>query len=238
MNKTKIVAEAGLNHNGDFSQAKEMIRVAKECGAHVVKFQYFDVDVMCLNRDDFSNYDRLKRLCPRPQWIPLLKKECDRVGIEFACTPFCEYSAQDIAPFVKSFKVASPEVCNTVFVSKLASYGKPLILSTGKATQNELDYIFRAITDNVVLLYCVSKYPAVASDYDLDMIAKLCDRYHVPVGLSDHTQDILLSIEAIRAGACMVERHFKIEEDCIDSAVSLNPSQLKELCGVACHRFG
>ena len=232
---TKVVCEIGLNHNGDFNRAIEMIRMAKECGAHVAKFQYFDVDVLCVQRNDFNNYNLLKKICPRPQWLPMLKKECDRAGIEFACTVFCKYSAQDVNPYVKSFKVASPEVLDIPFLKELAAYKKPLILSTGKATFDDLDRIFREVTDNIILLYCVSKYPAEVDDYSLNMIDKLKERYKVPVGISDHTRDIDFSIAAADKGVFMIEKHFKYDEDCVDAAVSLNPAQLTELTRAVRH---
>jgi len=235
MDKTKIVAEAGLNHNGEFPKALEMIKVAKECGCDAIKFQYFDPDILCVNRNDFTNYNLLKKICPRPQWIPLLKKECDRARIEFACTVFCKYSAQDVAPYVKSFKVASPEVLDIPFLKELAAYKKTLVLSTGKATFDDLDRVFREVTDNVILLYCVSKYPAEVDDYSVGMVDRLRERYKVPIGISDHTRDIDFSIAAADKGVFMIEKHFKCDEDCVDAAVSLNPAQLAELTRAVRH---
>ena len=210
--------------------AIEMIQKSKQCGADTAKFQYYITDTLCLNRNCFEAYKILEKNKMHPSWIPLLKAECDRLHIEFACTAFCEYSAEEIAPYVESFKVASPEVCNISFIKNLASYGKPLILSTGKASIEALDNVFE-ITNNVILLYCVSKYPAVKSDYDLNVISELRKRYNCPVGLSDHTQGVELACEAIeKHNVCMIEKHFKLNNDCVDAIVSISPAELSYLC--------
>lgn len=226
---TKVVAEIGINHGGNFNKAIEMIKAAKECGAKTAKFQYYMTDTLCLNRDCYSAYNILEKNKMHPQWIKPLKAECDRVGIEFSCTTFCEYTAEDIAPYVKEFKVASPEVCNPKFIKALAAYGKPIIVSTGKATYEDLDRVFD-ITDKVTILYCVSKYPALPEEYDLEEMNRLVSRYRCKVGLSDHTQGLKVSIEAAQAGVAMIERHFKLDNNCVDAEVSLMPYELKDLC--------
>lgn len=227
----KIVCEAGINHGGNFDVAMDMIKVAAFCEVDICKFQYYIPDNLCLVRNNFetSFYNTLERNKMRRSWLPLLKQECDKMGIEFASSVFCEYTAEDIAPFVSSFKVASPEVRNLKFIKKLATYRKPLILSTGKATQYDLDKIFEEVDADITLLYCVSKYPSLPEDYDLKVIEELKDRYKCPVGLSDHTATLDVSKEAIRMGVPMIERHFKISENCIDASVSLLPEQMKQL---------
>lgn len=219
----KIVAEIGLNHDGSLNKAIAMIHEAKKCGAHVAKFQYYLVDVLCLDRNDFNSYDLLKKVCPRPQWMPMLKDVCDSLNIEFACTAFCEFSVEAIAPYVKSFKIASPEVCNVAFVKDVASYGKPLILSTGKAGFDTLDK-FKGLENEITLLYCVSKYPANNEDYDMQSIRELKKRYPKwNIGLSDHTKGAYVIKEALKEDISMVEKHFKIDDDCVDAAVSVAP---------------
>lgn len=225
---TKLIAEIGINHGGNFNRAMEMIQEAKRCGADAAKFQFYLTDTLCLNRDCFGAYKILEQNMMHAGWIPLLKKECDRLKIEFACTPFCEYSAEEIAPYVRSFKVASPEVCDIKLIKKLAAYGKPLILSTGKASFADLDRVFD-VTGNVTLLYCESKYPATPEDYHLGAIDILKERYHCPVGLSDHTQGLTVSKAALEKNICMIERHFKLNDNCVDAAVSITPKELSEL---------
>lgn len=229
---TKIVAEIGINHGGDFNKAMAMVQEAKRCGAHSAKFQFYLTDTLCLQRDCFGAYNILDKNKMHPQWIPYLKKECDRLGIEFSCTAFCKYSAEEIAPYVKSFKVASPEVCDTAYIKELAAYGKPIIISTGKANYDDLDRVFD-ITSRVTILYCVSKYPADRDDYDLSELDRLRERYSCPVGLSDHTQGIELAKIAAERGVAMIEKHFKVDDECVDAVVSITPLELAELCRTA-----
>jgi len=228
----QLIAEIGLNHNGRFDVAIEMIKAAKYAGADIVKFQYFLTDILCLNRNDFSAYALLDKIKMHEQWIPLLKAECDRSGVEFLCTVFCKYSAEAIAPYVKRFKIASPEACNLEFIKEVAKYGIPLILSTGKATQEQLDRIFDNVQNDITLLYCVSKYPALPDDIRLEEIDRLRKRYRCKVGYSDHTQGIKKSIEAYKLGAAIIERHFKLNEACCDAVVSLNQHEFKKLSEV------
>lgn len=225
----KIIAEISINHGGSFSKAVEMIQEAKRCGANAVKFQLYFTDVICLNRNCFEVYEVLERNKMHASWVPLLKEECDHLGIEFMCTPFCKYSAEYIASCVDSFKVASPEVCDLKFIKHLATYKKPLILSTGKATFEHLDSIFESVTVPITLLYCISKYPAMPGDYNLSTIGMLKSRYKCPVGLSDHTQGLKVSKLAMDKDISVIERHFKTSNKCIDAAVSISPKELLEL---------
>lgn len=227
-----VIAEIGLNHGGKFNKAVEMIHAAAESGARAAKFQYYLTDTLCLNRNCFENYKLLDSVRMHPQWIPPLARECKICGVEFLCTAFCRYSCEEIAPYVRRFKIASPEACDLDFVRHVASYGKPVILSTGMITQKQLDAVMEAVTVPVVLLYCVSKYPAAASDYNLDEITRLHERYRVPVGISDHTNGIRLAIEASEQGAFLIEKHFMIERGCVDEAVSIMPRDMKKLTEV------
>lgn len=231
---TSVVCEIGLNHGGSFDKAITMIQEAKRCGVTIVKFQYYLIDILCANRDDYSSYELLKKICPKPQWIPLLKAECDRLGMEFSCTAFCKYSAEEISPYVKTFKIASPEACNLRFVKQLNQYGMPLIISTGKIDYDQIKKIRDIVDVPVTLLYCVSKYPAQPSDYHMDEFIRLQDMfsYRWQIGISDHTQGLEIAREAIREGATMIEKHFKIDNNCVDAAVSSSPTEMTQLCNL------
>jgi sialic acid synthase SpsE len=236
-----IIAEIGLAHDGKLNKAIDMIRIAKEFGARTCKFQYYLVDFLCADRNDYAAYDLLKRLCPKPQWIPILADECERQGLEFLCTAFCKYSAEEIEPYVKRFKIASPEAANLDFVKHVAGYGKPLIISTGKVTDEQLDAIFDAVTVPITLLYCRSLYPASISDYNLSEIDRLRKRYKCKVGISCHCAGICNAIDAVKKhGAEVVEKHFMMKNDdkCVDFKVSLEPDTFLKMTQIIRGKYG
>jgi len=234
----EIIAEVGLNHGGNLNKALEMTRVAKECGASIVKFQFYYTDVLCVNRNCFDAYKLLDKIRMRPQWIPILADECKQQGVEFLCTAFCKYSIETIAPYVQRFKIASPEVANLEFVKHVASYGKPLILSNGKITLEGLEKIFDVVSVPISILLCVSKYPAAIGEYDLTDIHKLKKHFKCPVGLSDHTQGLSLSIKAAEMGADIIERHFMTDKSAVDVAVSLMPNEFLKLTDIIRRKNG
>lgn len=226
----EIIAEIGLNHMGDLNRALDMIKIAKECGADIVKFQFYYTDILCINRNCFDSFRLLDKIRMRPQWIPTLAEECKRLNLEFLCTCFDKYGAEEIEPYVRRYKIASPEATDLNFVRHVAEFGKPLIISTGKATDEDLDRIFNTITNKMSLLYCKSLYPATPSDYDLNEIDRLRERYKCKVGVSCHCVGILNAVNAVRLhGAEIVEKHIKISDDCVDSAVSINPSSFSKM---------
>jgi sialic acid synthase SpsE len=224
-----IIAEIGLNHGGSFNKAIEMIRLAKESGATVAKFQFYYTDILCSNRNCFNSYKLLEKIKMHPSWISLLFDECQNNNIEFLCTSFCKNSADAISQYVKQFKIASPEVCDLEFIKYVSEYGKPLILSTGKCNYAQLDKIFDSVTVPITLLYCKSLYPALPSDYNLSEIKNLKKRYKCNVGISDHTKGIKLAIEAFENEASTIEKHFMIGKGCIDEIVSLMPAEFKKM---------
>lgn len=223
-----LIAEAGVNHNGNLSVAIEMVRIAKACNCSAIKFQFYYPDILCADRNCFDAYKLLDKVKLRPQWIPILAEECKRQRMEFMCTGFCRYSIEHIAQYVSRFKIASPEV-TIDFVKHVASYGKPVIISNGNASQKTLDAIFDTVTVPITLLLCVSKYPAEIADYKLSDMDKFRKRYGCKVGLSDHTQGLTLSIEAAKRGADMIERHFTLTKNTPDECVSLYPQELLKL---------
>ena len=186
----KFIAEIGVNHGGNYNKAIELIGAAKESGANIAKFQFYYTDTLCLSRDCFEAYPILEKNKMHHSWLSQMQKECRRKGLEFLCTSFCPISLEEIVPYVSRIKIASPEVYNLKFVQQADSYGKPLILSTGKVTHEQLDNIFDSTDNTITLLYCVTKYPAFPDDYHLEQIAKLKERYDCRVGLSCHCKGI------------------------------------------------
>ncbi len=226
-----IVAEAGINHGGNINQAIDLIHAAKQCGADAVKFQYYLTEVLCADRNCYEAYDILKKNETKGWWLPELKKECDKVGIRFFCTAFCKSTAEELNPYVSEFKVASPETRNINFLKHLERYGKPLVLSCGKVTSDELDIIFDTIKVPISLLICVSKYPALPSEYNLEEINKLRNKYKCQVGVSCHCVGIKNAIDAaLKYNAAMIEKHFMLEDmDCVDKSVSITPNEFAKM---------
>lgn len=228
--QTELIAEACLNHNGELEKALELISVAKACNCPTIKFQYYLTDILCVNRNCFGAYKLLDKVRLRPQWIPILAEECKRKRIEFLCTGFDEFSIEEISPYVNRYKIASPEV-TVDFVKHVASYGKPIIISNGKASQETLDAIFDAVTVPISILYCRSLYPANPSDYDLNEIDRLRERYKCKVGVSCHCVGIKNAVDAVKYHhADIVEKHFMLQGvKCPDEAVSIEPTTLLKL---------
>lgn len=227
MDKSLILAEAGCNFNGKLSIAKKMADEAKKCGVDVVKYQTF-WNLGCL-----KNYEM-----PKKDWIDL-KGYCDKIGIEFMSTPhwgspigkFYKEEDYDVIDFVdnlvKRHKVASPYLTNQKYIRYISSLHKPLIISTGSiihedgmATIEEIERCLYWIEDcDITLLHCVSKYPA--KEYNWKRIEEL-KRFGFPVGVSDHTKSLDGKPYPV------IEKHFELNDNCIDANVSLNPKQFKE----------
>ena len=236
----EIISEIGLNHQGNLSTALDMIRISKECGANIAKFQYYNTDLLCVNRNCFDSYKLLDKIKMRPGWIPYLAAECKRWGIEFLCTAFDIYGAEQLEPYVKRFKIASPEAQNLKFLQQVAFFGKPLLISTGCVNDEDLDKIFDVITVPITLLYCKSLYPALPSDYNLNEINRLRDRYNCKVGVSCHCVGIKNAIDAVKIyKADIVEKHFMLSgQDCVDKAVSLEPNEFLKLTQIIRGTYG
>lgn len=233
-----IIAEAGINHASNINNAINLIKKAYESGTDAVKFQHFIPEIVCINRGNFDAYNVLNKNKMHEWWIPILKKECDKLRIKFLCTPFCKFTAESLNPYVDSFKIASPEVCNIEFVKHVANYGKPLILSTGKVGYDILDKIFSQVNNEIILLYCVSKYPASIDDIDLSEMDRLRKRYKCKVGYSDHTKGIKTAIQSAEKGAFIIEKHFTLTKNTVDAEVSLLPHEFQKMSEMIRRTYG
>jgi len=211
----------------------ELIRVAADCGADAAKFQLFTKEKLI--HPDY--WDRLKLGPELPrEWIPKLQVACFDAGIEFLCTPFdLDAAAYLHAAGVAAFKIASGDLTYTPLLERIASYGKPVILSTGMVNWGELlDALYtlnQCGLQELILLHCVSVYPAEFDEMNLLSIPRLHTAFKVPVGLSDHTVGILASIGARMLGACVIEKHLTL--DCWlsgpDHEFALDPDRFKLL---------
>jgi N-acetylneuraminate synthase len=240
-----VIAEAGVNHNGELAHARELVRVAARAGADAIKFQTFAADRLATATAPKASYqlERTQRDETARQMLRqlelsepdhrVLMDDCRDHGIVFLSSAFDEGSADMLdALGVDAFKVPSGEITNLPFLAHFASKRKPLIVSTGMATLEEVDAALHAVGEvaavPVVLLHCVSLYPAPASGTNLRAMATMRERFQVPVGYSDHTLGIEVALAAVALGACVIEKHFTTDRGLPgpDHAASLEPAEL------------
>jgi pseudaminic acid synthase len=243
-----IVAEMSANHNKDFSRAMEIIKAAQEAGADAVKLQTYTPDTITIDCD--NKYFRIKGTPWQGKklyelyeeaytpwdWQPELMRVANDLGLDFFSTPF-DGSAVDFLEKMKvpAYKVASFEIVDIPLLRKIARTGKPIILSTGMATLDEIRESVETVMDEgnqkIALLRCVSAYPAPPDEMNLRTIPHLAETFGVPVGISDHTLGSAVAIAAVSLGACIVEKHLTLSrsDSGPDSAFSLEPSEFKEM---------
>ncbi len=225
----QIIAEAGINHNGILPTALRMVEAAKSAGADVVKFQVYDVDLLTSDPAEKAMLEQYE--FATVTW-GMIADHCKKMGIEFLATPFDAPSVEllDILG-VKRYKVASPDIVNLPLLEKIASKRKPVLLSTGMATDAE---IRQAVTilgvGNVTLLHCISEYPCPLDHANLKRIVALrYDFQGMPVGFSDHTTESYTGGWAVVAGASVLEKHFTLDRNDKgpDHAMSLSVENLQ-----------
>jgi len=244
-----IIAELSANHNQDFNQAEKLIRAAKETGADAVKLQTYTPDTLTINCN--NNYFRIgkgtqwegKNLHSLYQeaytpweWQLDLKKIANDLGMDLFSTPF-DFSSVDFLESIDIpvYKVASFEIVDIPLIQKIAQTGKPIIMSTGMASLAEIEEAVNAIrnegNDQIALLKCTSAYPALPEDMNLKTIPDMAKKFNVPVGISDHTLGITVSVAAVALGACIVEKHFTLSRTTPgpDSSFSLEPYEFRTM---------
>ncbi len=245
-----IIAEAGVNHNGDFELAKQLVDWAKKAGVDAVKFQTFKTEELVTKqagmadyqkqqlKDITSQYDMIKSLELDFHDFSRLKVYCDEKQIQFLSTPHSPSAAEFLDPLLPAFKIGSGDLTNLPFLELVASYNKPIILSTGMATLEEVSEAVNAIrsegNDQIALLHCVTNYPALLEAINLRAMLTLRDTFRVPVGFSDHTTGFTGSIAAVSLGACIIEKHFTLDKNMPgpDHKASMEPGELSELVQV------
>lgn len=244
---TFIIAEAGLNHNGSFELAKKMVEVAALAGADCVKFQKRDVDQMATK----TVYDNTPTPVPElgetyrevrerhelsVEELKELKRLAERLGLLFMITPFDQQSV-DVCEEVGQtcYKIASHSMTDLPTLRKVAALKKPLFISTGMSTQEEVDIAVKTIReyhDQFVLMHCVSSYPQKSEDSNLNLVDYLWGRYQCLVGYSGHEQGTIITAAAVLKGVAAVERHFTLDKGMpgFDHWFSLSPQELFEIC--------
>ncbi len=240
--KVFVIAEIGINHDGCVDCGLRLIDGAADCGADAVKFQTFRADRLMVQTKERlahqagtseSAYEMFKRLELSWQDHKVLKSHADRRGILFLSTPFDEESADFLDELgVPAFKVASSDLTYLPLLRHLARKNKPLILSTGMSHLGEVQDAVSTLKScgakEIVLLHCVSSYPAPPDSLNLRAIQTLHERFRLPVGFSDHSQGILCALIAAALGAKLIEKHFTLDKHAPgpDHNLSMEPAEL------------
>ena len=241
-----VIAEAGLNHNGSMELAKSLIDVAADSGADAVKFQRREVGTLAVGhvlnaKDDRfpvfgSTYKEIRESLEFnfEQYLEL-KEIVEAKGIDFLCTPFDHDSVDFLEKLgVNRYKIASHSNTNLPLLEHIASIGKPVFMSTGACTLEELDdavEVFKKHGTALTVLHCVSAYPTPIEEHNLSMIDVIRRRYAVPVGYSGHELGYVPTLAAVSLGAVAVERHFTMDKNLVgfDHAISLEPNELASM---------
>jgi N,N'-diacetyllegionaminate synthase len=245
---TFVIAEAGVNHNGQLAVAKQLVDIALAAGADAVKFQTFHAAELATSLATKAYYQKqttstaesqlemLRRMELSEDAFRDIRNHCRSRGIIFLSTAFDERSVDFLAELhVPAFKVPSGEITNSPLLEHIAAKEKPVILSTGMATVGEIDQAMRCLNESgasqTALLHCVSEYPADVSSTNLRAMASLSHCFGVPVGLSDHSSGTEISIAAVALGARIIEKHFTSDKSLPgpDHSASLEPKELKML---------
>lgn len=243
-----IIAEMSANHAGSIERAKEIIVKAKEAGADCVKIQTYTPDTLTIDCDNEyfqikkgtwqgENLYQLYGKAYTPwEWQQELKEEADRVGIDFLSTPFDSTSVDFLEKIgLEFYKIASFEMVDLPLIRYIAKQGKPIIMSTGMATieeiQEAVDAVYETGNQQLILLKCSSAYPAVPEDMHLSTIRDMKERFQVSVGLSDHSMGHLSAMTAVALGASVIEKHFCIsrEIDNPDASFSMTPEEFQKM---------
>jgi N,N'-diacetyllegionaminate synthase len=243
-----VIAEAGVNHNGDLDLGRELVRAAANAGADAVKFQTFSADRLVTASAPKAAY-QAERTDPAETQQSMLKhlelgadehrelmKECERQGILFLSSAFDEESADLLDELgMVAYKVPSGEITNLPYLRHLAGKGRCLIVSTGMSDLDEVSSAVAAIRETaevpIVLLHCVSLYPAPAAGSNLRAMDTMRAAFGVPVGYSDHTEGVAVALAAVAMGADMIEKHLTTDRTLHgpDHAASLEPAELRTL---------
>ena len=250
-NKVIIIAEAGVNHNGDFENAKKLILAAANAGADYVKFQTFKADKLVskeaqkaeyqkanLKEDGDTQYDMLKKLEMSEAWHYELIKYANECSIKFLSTGFDEDSIDFLDSLnIDLFKVPSGEITNKPYLEHIAKKGKPIVISTGMSNLQEIKDAVEVIQNHqigknkITILHCNTEYPTPMQDVNLLAMKTIQKELGVQVGYSDHTLGIEVPIAAVALGAVLIEKHFTLDRNMIgpDHLASLTPDEIKQM---------
>ncbi len=245
MKKTLIIAEAGVNHNGDLSMAKKLVEEAKRCGADIVKFQTFHSKKLASKYAAMAEYqkenlgteetqaDMLSKLALTHEEYIELAQHCKKVGIQFLSTPFDIESIRFLDDLQEIWKIPSGEITNYPYLVEIGKTKKKVIISTGMAEMEEIAEAIKLLKENgtkdITILHCTTEYPAEIRDVNLRAMERMREEFGYPVGYSDHTEGIEVDLAAVALGAAVIEKHFTLDRGLPgpDHKASLEPDELK-----------
>lgn len=251
MQRVFIIAEAGVNHNGNIELAKKLIDIAKDSGADAVKFQTAKAEnviskfaqkaqyqIENTNNAQESQLEMVKKLVLQDQDWPILLDYCHQKNIMFLSTPF-DFESIDLLNRLglEIFKIPSGEIDNLPYLRKIGKLNKKIILSTGMSNLGEIETAVSILTEsgtkkeNITILHCNTEYPTPMQDVNLKAMQTIADALKLPVGYSDHTEGITIPIAAVAMGACVIEKHFTLDKNMEgpDHKASLEPHELKAM---------
>jgi pseudaminic acid synthase len=245
-----IIAEMSANHGGKLENALELVRVAKDVGADCMKVQTFTPDSLTIDCDNEyfrikgglwhgrTLYDLYSEAAMPYEWQPIIKNECEDVGIDFLSTPLDHHGVDFLESIgVGAYKIASFELVDIPLIRHVAKKGKPMIVSCGMGTIEEINEALLTMQgegltrDQIILMKCTSEYPANTTDMNLATITDMIERFGVKVGFSDHSIGMLAPIASVALGACVVEKHLCLSRDIEspDSKFSTEPAEFAEM---------
>lgn len=249
-----IIAEAGVNHNGSLEMAKEMARVAKECGADIVKYQTAVPELVVSRFAEKAAYqkettdaaesqlDMIRKLHFSFEGHRELKEYCDQIGIQYLSAPFDIPSVRFLASLkLPLLKIPSGEITNLPYLEEVGKTKIPVLLSTGMSTLNEITDALGILDDNgcpeATVLHCNTQYPTPYEDANLSAMLELFDQFGLPVGLSDHTPGWECDVAATVLGATVIEKHFTLDKSLPgpDQKASLDPAEFKAMVQAVRH---
>ena len=246
---TYIIAEMSGNHNMDYNRAVEIIRAAKEAGADAIKLQTYTADTITLNCDnpcfqinqgtlwDGTTLYKLYEKAYTPwEWQPKLQEVAKEIGLDFFSTPF-DFTSVDFLEqmSIPVYKIASFEMTDIPLIRKVANLGKPIIMSTGIATLQDIELAINTCKEvgnnDVILLKCCSAYPTPYEDINLKTMVNLAETFDCIVGLSDHTMGHDVAVASVAMGAKVIEKHLTLSraDGGVDSAFSMEPAEFKQM---------
>ena len=252
--KTLIIAEAGVNHNGNFELAKQLVDKAVEGGADIVKFQTCKAENVISRYADKAEYQKVttgeadsqlemvRKLMLTYEEYGKLKEYCDEKGIEFLSTAFDLPSVDYLHSIgMRRWKIPSGEITNLPLLIKIAKLGEPIIMSTGMSELSEVADAIKVLKENgageITILHCTTEYPAPYGDVNLAAMDTMREAFGLPVGYSDHTKGLEIPVAAVARGACVIEKHFTLDRNMEgpDHKASIEPDELKQMVDMIRH---